>query len=144
SNRIVSKPANGFTIADDAENINLGLEFITTNQSDVYKLKDTKTGNYVESLFGSLRLSGENSSESQLWQFILQIDGYYKIVNVKDKKYLSVSGSSTFNGTNIYLAELSTKIPQDFAVYFDSKKYSYEEAGDIKLPIVVLLLLFFK
>ena len=47
---------------------------------------------------------------------------------MKDKKYISVSGSNTFNGTNLYLAEKSKKLMQDFAVYFDSSKYKYKEA----------------
>jgi hypothetical protein len=128
SNRLVSKPTNGFTIADDNDDINLSLELVVTNKASVYRLKDIKTGKYVESLSGTLRLNPENETESQLWHFILQHDGYYKIKNVKDKKYISVSGASTFDGTNLYLTDFSKKVPQDFAVYFDSEKYNYEEA----------------
>lgn len=128
SNRLVSKPANGFTIADDNDEINLNTEFIATSTPNVYKLKDTKTGNYIESVFGSLRLNAENNADSQLWQFYLQPDGYYKIKNVRDNQYLSVSGNSTYTGSSIYLTELSPIVKQDFAVYFDSKNRKYEEA----------------
>jgi hypothetical protein len=128
SNRLVSKPADGFTIADVEESINLNLEFIATDKPHVYQLKDVKTGKFVESLFGTLRLSTGNTSGTQNWQFYLQPDGYYKIKNEKDGKYLSVSGSGTFNGTNLYLAALSEDVPQNFAVYFDSKNHQYEEA----------------
>ena len=34
----------------------------------------------------------------------------------------------TFAGSNLYLTELSKKLMQDFAVYFDSNKYKYKEA----------------
>lgn len=128
SDRLVSKPTNGFTIADDDDSINLSLVFIKTDTPQIYRLKDKKTGKYIESLFGTLRLSAENTADTQKWQFVLQPDGYYKIKNVKDGKYLSVSGSSTFNGTNLYLAGQSDNVPQDFAVYFDSEQYTYEVA----------------
>ena len=46
----------------------------------------------------------------------------------RDKKYVTVSGSNTFAGSNLYLTELSKKLMQDFSVYFDSNKYKYKEA----------------
>jgi hypothetical protein len=48
---------------------------------------------------------------------------------VDDDKYISVSGSGTFNGTNLYLTEASPTVPQDFGVYFDSKNQHYAEAN---------------
>ena len=128
SDRLVSKPTNGFTIADDDDDINLNFEFIKTGTPNVYKLKDIKTGKFLESLFGTLRLNSEKKDDTQCWMFNLQEDGYYQIQNVKDKKYITVSGSNTFNGTNLYLTEYSKKLMQDFAVYFDSSKYKYKEA----------------
>ena len=128
SDRLVSKPTNGFTIADDDDDINLNFEFIKTGTPNVYKLKDIKTGKFLESLFGTLRLNSDKKDDSQYWMFSLQEDGYYQIQNVKDKKYITVSGSNTFNGTNLYLTEYSKKLMQDFAVYFDSSKYKYKEA----------------
>lgn len=128
SDRLVSKPVNGFTITDDDDAINLSLEFIKTDSPNVYKLKDIKTGKFLESVFGSLRLNPEKKDDVQSWRFNLQEDGYYQIQNVKDQKYISVSGSNTFNGTNLYLTEQSSKLMQDFAVYFDSNKYKYKEA----------------
>lgn len=128
SDRLVSKPVNGFTITDDDDAINLSLEFIKTDSPNVYKLKDVKTDKFLESVFGSLRLNPEKKDDAQLWRFNLQEDGYYQIQNIKDQKYISVSGSNTFNGTNLYLTEQSSKLMQDFAVYFDSNKYKYKEA----------------
>lgn len=126
SDRLVSKPTNGFTIEDDNDQINLQLEFVKTGQQGAYKLKDIKSGKYIESVFSTLRLSAESDAKTQEWQFHLQEDGYYKISNAADGKYISVSGSSTFSGINLYLTALSNKVPQDFAVYFDSKKYTYD------------------
>jgi len=129
SDRLVSKPLNGgFSIEDDNDLLNLHFQFTAAGNSGQYKLKDIKTGKYLTSLFGTLRLDDTDNSDAQNWEFIGQPDGYYKIENVKDKKYLSVSGASTFAGTNLYLSELSNKAPQDFAVYFDSKNQHYKEA----------------
>ena len=129
SDRLVSKPVNGFSIADDNDEINLSLEFIKTDIPNVYKLKDIKTGKFMESLFGTLRLNPEKDDTTQCWIFNLQEDGYYHIQNAKDKKYITVSGSNTFNGTNLYLTDYSQKLMQEFAVYFDSYKYKYKEAN---------------
>lgn len=133
SDRLVSKPTNGFTIANDDDSINLNFEFIKTDTPNVYKLKDIKTGKFLESTFGALRLNPEKKDHVQCWLFNLQEDGYYQIQNAKDKKYISVSGSNTFDGTNLYLAEGSKKLTQDFAVYFDSNKYKYKEADIFSL-----------
>ena len=81
----------------------------------------------MESLFGTLRLNREKSDDTQCWIFNLLEDGYYQIQNAKDKKYVTVSGSNTFEGTSLYLTEYSKKLLQDFAVYFDSDKYRYKE-----------------
>ena len=129
SNRLVSKPANkGFTLEDDDDALNMSLAFIPTATANVYKIKDSKSGKCVESMFGTLRLNPAKEGDAQLWAFELLPDGYYKIKNVKDGKYLSVSGAGTFAGTGLYLAELSKTVPQEFAVYFDSRKYNYGEA----------------
>ncbi len=79
----MSKPTNGFSIADDDDDINLSLEFIKTNIPNVYKIKDTKTGKFLESLFGTLRLNSEKKDDAQCWVFNLQEDGYYQIQNLK-------------------------------------------------------------
>ncbi len=136
SNRLVSKPTNGFTITDDNESINLNFTFIQTNAPYVYKIKDNKTGNFLESVFGTLRLNAESSAISQHWRFDLKQDGYFNITNLNDSKSLSVSGASTFNNTNLYLAKLASGLHQDFAVYFDSKNQNYEEADLFSLSYI--------
>lgn len=58
-------------------------------------------------MYGTLRLNPEKKDDVQCWIFNLQEDGFYLIQNAKDKKYITVSGSNTFNGTNLYLTEYS-------------------------------------
>lgn len=127
SDRIVSKPVNGITLADDDDSINMGLYFIATDSPNVYKLKDAKTGKFLSSAFGSLRLLDESEGDSQKWVFSSCPDGYYRIRNQADKKLLSVSGKSTLNGSSLYLTNKENDAAY-FAVYFDSRKYDYEEA----------------
>jgi hypothetical protein len=128
SDRLVSKSSNGFMIADDNDEINLNFEFIATENPNVFKLKDVKTGKFLDSMFGALSLNVESKSESQNWSFTPKIDGYYMIQNMKEKKYITVSGSSTLNGTNLYLSDKTKNLMQEFAVYFDSEKYDYKES----------------
>ena len=124
ADRLVSKPANGFTLADDNDEINLNFVFLQTETPDVYKLKDTKSGKLLTNAFGSLRLNAEaTDGNSQKWKFIRQADGFYRILSMQDQKFISVSGNNTFEGTPLYLTENGE--PHYFGVYFDSDKYSY-------------------
>ena len=120
SNRFVSRSKSSFLLENDG-NTNLCFTFYATDDPYVYKLKDNKTGQYVESVFGTLRLSEENDKTTQLWTFLLQEDGTYKIKNNVGEYYLAISGSSTFVGSTIYLGR--EKDARCFGVYFDSKIY---------------------
>lgn len=126
SNRLVSKPQNGFTIADDDDAVNLNFVFEKTSTPEVYRLKDVKTSNYLTNVFGSLRLSPAQEDASQQWHFVPQQDGYYLIRSEKDKKFISVSGGNTFSGTNLYLTGSGRE--HYFGIYFDSDKYHYKAA----------------
>ena len=53
ADKLVSKPANGFTIADDNDEINLNFIFQTTDSPDVLQGKDTKSGKFLTNTFGS-------------------------------------------------------------------------------------------
>lgn len=129
SNRLVSRKGNGgLTLENDEDEVNLNIELIPSSTPNVFRIKDSKSGNFLTSLFGTLRWNGAKEDDFQLWSFELLPDGYYNIKNVQDNKYLTVSGSSTFAGAGIYLTELSNRHMQDFAVYFDSEKYNYEES----------------
>ena len=124
SNRFVSRSKSSFMLENDG-NTNLCFTFYATDDPYVYKLKDNKTGQYVESVFGTLRLSEENDKTTQLWTFLLQEDGTYKIKNNVGEYYLAISGSSTFVGSTIYLGR--EKDARCFGVYFDSKIYPEDE-----------------
>lgn len=130
SDRLVSKSQNGFTIADDDDALNLNFRFEKTATPEVYRLKDVKTGNYLTNVSGTLLLSTSAGDVSQEWRLTPQQDGYYIVRSVKDKKFLSVSGDNTFNGTNLYLTDKGTI--HYFGVYFDSNKYHYKTADIFK------------
>lgn len=132
SDRLVSKPANkGLTLENDDDALNLSLNLIKVSDG-VYKIKDVKSGKFLASMFGTLRFTADSAEPTHKWNFTAQSDGYFKIKNLKDGKLLSVSGAGTEAGTGLYLSAPSKKIPQDFAVYFDSYKYKYKEADVFK------------
>ena len=129
SDRIVSRPTSSFKLQDD-EASNTCFIFHLTDDPYTYRLElKSQPGKYLESVFGSMRLSDANDKATQLWYFQLEEDGYYKIINVNDKKVLSVSGNATQAGTAVALLDQSTDIHQSFAVYYDSTVHpEYKEA----------------
>lgn len=130
SNRLVSqRPNRGLSIENDDDNLNLEFEFIPTDKASIYRIMIPKTGKYLTSMMGVLRLNDSADGDSQLWEFEPQPDGYIKIRSIASGKYLTVSGANTMAGSGIHLAELSKKGHQDFAAYFDSKRYNYPEAA---------------
>ncbi len=129
SNRLVSYSGKGiFSIEDDNDTLNLTIQFIRTKQPNVYKIKCTQTGKYIDTANDTLYLGKANNANTQLWQLELQHDGYYKIKNLGTAKYLSVSNAETQAGTSLSLSATSGKDSQAFAVYFDSSKYHYPAA----------------
>ena len=115
------------------ETVGPGMEMSKGNDagsdtaSQLYRFKEVKSGKYLDSTFGSLRLNEKSDEETQTWKLVPQDDGYYNVVNAKDGKYLSVSGAGTQTGSGIYLSNKSERIPQLFSLYFDSDKHAYEE-----------------
>lgn len=129
SNRLVSqKPNRGLSIENDDDAINLEFEFIPTDKPSQYRILIPKTGKYLTSTMGVLRLNAQIDGETQLWLLEKQPDGYMKFRSVNSGKYLTVSGANTMAGSGIHLASLAKNSHQDFAVYFDSRKYDYPEA----------------
>jgi len=128
SNRIVSRPKSSFVLGEDGES---NVTFILHQADSPYRwrLEEKESGKYLESMFGSMRLSNQRDTDSQTWTFELQEDGYYVISNVDDQTCLSLSGNSTLNGSGVYLNERNADIAQRFAVYYDSEAHpDYEEA----------------
>jgi hypothetical protein len=128
SNRFVSQTTkDGLIIADDNETINLKFNLIETDKPYIYKIQETGSGKYFESVFGSLRLNAENDKTSQEWLFLLEEDGYYKIKNVAtDDKYFAISGGGTQANSGVYLSDASKA--RGFSPYFDTKNFDYEPA----------------
>jgi hypothetical protein len=128
SNRFISQNADyNIHIADDNELINLKFSVIETGKPYVYKIQELDSGNFFESYFGSLRLNPNNNGKNQEWLFLLQEDGYYKIKNINDDRYLSVSGASTLANTSVYLSNDASRA-KSFGFYFDIKNFDYEPA----------------
>lgn len=130
SNRVISRPSATLTLEDDGES-NLVWIFHATNDPYIYKLENKATGKYMENVYGTVRWSNAKEATTQLWQFILEEDGYYRIRNVEDGMCLSVSGNATMAGTNLFLNEESSAIHQSFAVYFDSSLYPERAEADM-------------
>ncbi len=128
SNRFVSRPKSTFQIDDDG-NSNVTFILHATENPYQYRLQEKNTGNYLESLYGSMRLSAEKNNDGQLWYFELEEDGYFHITNVGDSKIFSLSGNSTLAGSSIFLNERDATIAQSFGVYYDSEAHpDYSEA----------------
>lgn len=132
SNRLINYSTKGLTLEND-DNITNAVVLIATDQPYVYKIQNKNDGKFWTVTVGyAIRMANENpEEEGQKWLFELEEDGYYKIRNVKKEAYLSVSGSSTYAGSNVYLTDLGTQFSQSFAVYFDSKTYPDYETTDI-------------
>ena len=130
SNRLVSqKEGQSLCIDDDNDNTNLEFEFIRTGKANRFKIKATKTGKYLLSEMGTLCLGDNANDDSAQWELLPQSDGYYKFHNISSDEYLTVADASTVAGSGLLLAPLSSHASQDFAVYFDSRKYGYATAN---------------
>ena len=129
SDRVVSKPKTSLTLENDG-NANFMFILHATDNPYEYKIANTE-GNYMTSVYGTMRWQAESENLNQVWRLVLEEDGYYRIENVDDGRCLSVSGNSTIAGTNIFLTEASTTIHQSFAFYFDSEVHADYEEADI-------------
>ena len=130
SNRLLSRPSSGLTLEDDGDS-NLQWILHATDDPYIYKLENKVTGKYMENVYGTIRWSNAKETATQLWQFVLEEDGYYLIKNVDDGMCLSVSGNSTMEGTNVFLNEESSTIHQSFALYFDTSIFPDRAEADI-------------
>lgn len=128
SNRLMSRPKSSFVIDDDG-NSNVTFIIHATDNPYQYRLQEKTSGNFLESVYGSMRLSTEKNNDGQLWFFELEEDGYFHITNVNDGKVFSLSGNSTLAGSGIFLNERNADIAQSFGVYYDSENHpDYVEA----------------
>lgn len=129
SNRVVSRPKSSFVISDDDPETNCHFVVHTTPDRFVVCLEDAAYGKFLESVYGSMRLNTENGKLSQQWQLVMEDDGYFHLKNASDGKCLTLSGSSTYDGTTVFLSDEQEGSPQSFAFYYDSKSHpDYPEA----------------
>lgn len=131
SNRFLSRPKATFILDNDSETSNVRFRIFRTDKPYTYRLQEVVSGKYLESVFGSLRLSAGNAKETQSWIFILQSDGTYKIRNASDSNCLTVSAASTFAGTSVYLDEMKDSYVQAFSVCFDSEKFPEKQEAQL-------------
>ncbi len=75
-----------------------------------------------------IRKSAENDTKSQMWKFIKQNDGSYKITSVADGKALYVNGASGTNGTNIIPYTNKTSKGQNWYIYMTNGTYQFGAA----------------
>jgi len=128
SNRFVSRPKSSFVIDDDG-NSNVLFRLHATADPYRFRLEETRSGNYLESVFGTMRLQALSESEAQVWYFEAEEDGYFHIRNNADDKCFSLSGNSTIAGSSVFLTTRDVQIAQSFGVYFDSDAHAdYVEA----------------
>lgn len=134
SDRIVSRPSNGWKLQDDEES-NVCFILHSTDEPYTWRIEQKSTGKYLTcTALGTLKLQDEMpGDEQQEWFFRIEEDGYYKLQGKASGKILSVSGNSTQVGTSIYMGDLSDvedyPTHQSFALYFDSTVHpEYAEA----------------
>ena len=128
SDRIVSRPKQTFVIDNDGDG-NTIFMLRTAGAPYHFRLQEKTSGNFLKSVFGSMRLSAEKEGQSQVWYFELEEDGYFRISNAADGKCFSLSGNSTLAETSVFLHERSSDIAQSFGIYYDSADHpDYAEA----------------
>lgn len=123
SDRWVSTSGNGFYIDDD-NTANIDFRLVATEDPYIWKLMDESNGKYLDGTVGALSYRTEEGSDTQLWRFILQEDGCYKIQNVSNGKVLTVSGSSTYSNTPVFLSKAGSATSQYFGLYFNTAEHS--------------------
>lgn len=132
SNRWISTGKHGLNIQDDNDETNVCFRLVATDNPYVWRLADSKTGLVLDANMGIMKWTAVAEEPSQLWHFTLEEDGCYKIQNMSDNKCLSVSGSSLFAGSNIFMTKEGSSKSQSFGLYFDSKAHDYGRAPMFK------------
>ncbi len=135
SDRILSRPGNGWTLQDDDES-NVCIILHATSKPYTFRMEQKSTGKFLTcTALGTFKLTdnGGEDDATQQWFFEQEEDGYFHIRSIASGKVLSVSGNSTQAGTTVYMNDLnqpeSYPTHQSFAVYYDSEAHpEYEEA----------------
>ncbi|WP_455587101.1 RICIN domain-containing protein [Bacteroides sp.] len=126
SDRLVSDVDGSLCLYNDDDNCNLQFVFEETDQTGIYKLRDTGSGNYLDASGNSLVLNPISSSVSQQWEFQRQSDKFFVIVNRKTGTCLTVKDGNTANRAQLVLGTKMAALKTKFGVYFDTKQFDYE------------------
>ncbi len=83
----------------------------------------------------NLSLSGDNviifgtsKAPAQVWKFVRQSDGSYKLINSKNDKVLTVASNSSKAGANVKIAASNDKKGQRWFIYLKEGKYVFRPA----------------
>jgi len=135
SDRILSRPSNGWVLQDDSES-NVCIILHATGEPYTFRMEQKSTGKFLTcTALGTFKLTADAGADdpTQQWFMILEEDGYYHVQSKASGKVLSVSGNSTQAGTSVYMNDLdnsdSYTTHQSFAFYYDSQAHpDYQEA----------------
>ena len=95
---------------------NLGSEFVAN-------INDVKVGKPLKSVNGNVELGTASGSLNEKWYFTRQADGSYFIQSLSDNNYVTVSGGSNKNGTNIITSKYTGGNEQRWFVYPYNNKF---------------------
>lgn len=136
ADRMVSLSAGKVCLYDDNDSKNLSFVFEATGEPDTYKLRRADTDSYLRASGSSVVLEDGADLETQKWVFERSSDNFYSIVSKATGKVLSVKDASMASGAEIELIEKTTAAKARFGVYFDHRKFDYEEDNPFGAPVV--------
>lgn len=126
SDRLLSDKS-GFCVYDDDDTFNLQFVFEAVDGTEnIYKLRDVKSGKYLNGSGSSLSLAAASASVSQQWKFTRQSDSYYIVRNQSSGNCLTVKDGSKANAAAVTLEKESGGAGQKFGLYFDTDRFDYE------------------
>lgn len=135
SDRMLSSDEGNICLYNDDEGRNLQFVFEAVDgEEDTYRLKDVATGQCLEASGSSLRLAPEGGSTAQQWVMERQGDKFYVVKSRQNGRVLTVKDGSTKNKAQVVLDNYAASNKTKFGLYFDSKRFDYEEDDPFVSP----------
>ena len=104
--------------------LNVGSRYIYNHGTEfVANINDVKVGKSIKSVNGNVELGTATGSLNEKWYFTRQLDGSYFIKSLSDNNYITVSGGSNNNGTNIVTSQYTGKSEQRWFIYPYNNKF---------------------
>lgn len=104
--------------------LNVGSRYIYNHGTEfVANINDVKVGKSIKSVNGNVELGTATGSLNEKWYFTRQLDGSYFIKSLSDNNYITVSGGSHNNGTNIVTRQYTGKSEQRWFIYPYNNKF---------------------